>query len=157
MASAKYSDNKSVDMAKELEAARMAVEASRLRAEQMERIEEQMRVRRGEAAERLDPGTPVYMQESTTPSMFTSTTKAVYMESPRTPLQRRRTIGDSASYRSVDQGGLWVHVEVDSQGMPKAYNTIEVSSDVDKWQYVGESDWRDIDRLPKVGLYLYLY
>lgn len=71
------------------------------------------------------------------------------------PSMRRRQLGDIA--RRVDFAGYWVHLETDVASIPRNPTLLEVNVDVSEWRIVGEDAWRIIDRLPKNGIFVYVY
>lgn len=88
---------------------------------------------------------------------FTSDTIESVKAAARLPASRRRSLGDSGSATNVNQEGLWIRVEVDSAGIPKNMYAVEVDESVQHWRYVGDQEWRSIDRLPLQGIYFFLY
>lgn len=71
------------------------------------------------------------------------------------PLQRRRSIGDTAS--RIDIGGYWLHITSDIHGVPKIVKLLEVDDAVAVWHYLDETEQRAIERLPKQGVFVYLW
>lgn len=73
-----------------------------------------------------------------------------------TPLQRRRSLGESA--RIVDADGYYVHVKVSQDGIPNDLSLIEVRNNVSEWRYIGDDNtFRVIERLPASGVFVFLY
>ncbi len=100
------------------------------------------------------------IREYTANTFTTSPTMAfnnVSMEpSKRSVLSRRRQLGDKV--REIDVPGFWVHVESDATGVPRNPATvIEVNDDMTEWHIVGEDSIRMMERLPKVGVFFYLW
>jgi hypothetical protein len=73
----------------------------------------------------------------------------------RSTLSRRRQIGDTS--RIIDVPGFWAHIESTGDGLPRSPTLIEVNDDMTEWRIVGETTARIMDRLPKAGLFFFLW
>lgn len=90
-------------------------------------------------------------------------TQMPQMRSPmRSPLMRRKDVGDSCKAENVDVDGYWVHVQSDRQGTPRECAIIEVKEECTKFCYIDKDsneagDDKLIERLPRSGVFVFLW
>jgi hypothetical protein len=73
----------------------------------------------------------------------------------RSPLSRRRQVGDAV--KAIDYAGFWVHLETDTAGIPRSPTLIEVNDAMTEWRIVGENTARVMERLPKNGVFIFIW
>lgn len=93
-------------------------------------------------------------QTSWSPTLTYTSSSNIPLASARSPLSRRRSIGESGT---VDTPGYWVHVISDAAGIPKSAEMFEVADDMQFWSWLGSDERRILDRLPRSGVFIFLW
>ncbi len=87
----------------------------------------------------------------------TEVSTASYTTPKSAPNNIRQRLLTGAAERSIDQGGYWLHFELDSEGIPINPRFIFADDKLTEWYYVEDKQPRVFERLPVVGLYIFLY
>lgn len=104
-------------------------------------------------ARELDAATPKWTADPTM-TFTTSSANAVY-QSARSPLSRRRSIGETGT---VDTPGYWLHIVANGQGIPRTAEILEVADDLRSWWWLTSSDdVKTLERLPSSGTFIFLW
>jgi hypothetical protein len=68
---------------------------------------------------------------------------------------RRRTLGDRSNI--IDAPGVWLHFETSAAGVPRNPQFIYVDDEVRTWKYIDAEEVRMIERLPRTGVFVFIY